>query len=82
MYEYFCIQIYNNQRLSNVNYSTSPNPPPPTAYNIWMQTHNTTGQLWEVHLRRDLPYYAAARHKVHAVTGTIDGYHMAISLRY
>ena len=65
-----------------MNYRTSPNPPPPPAYNVWMQTPNTTGQLWKVHLRRDLPYYAAARHKLHALTGTIDGYQMAISLRY
>ena len=47
-----------------------------------MQTPNTTGQMWEVHLRRDLPYHAATRHKLHALTGTIDGYQMAISLRY
>ena len=59
-YEYFYIQIYNNQLLTYVNYSTSSNPPPPPAYNVWMRTPNTTGQLWEVHLRRGLPYYAAA----------------------
>ena len=59
-YEYFYIQIYNNQLLTYVNHSTSPDPPTPPAYNVWTQTPDTIGQLWEVHLRKDLPYYAVA----------------------
>ena len=47
-----------------------------------MQVPSTTGQVRKVHLRNDLPYYAVARHKLHALTDTIDGFHMAISLRY
>ena len=81
-YEYCYVQIYNNQLLTYTDYSSSPNPPVPPAYNVWMQVPTTTGQLWEVHLRNDLPYYAIARHKLHALLDTIDGFHMAISLRY
>ena len=74
--------IYNNQLLTYTDYTSTPNPPLPLAQNVWRQITSTTDQLWEVHLRNDLAYYHTARHKLHGRTDTIDGFHMAISLRY
>ena len=80
-YAYFYIQIYNN-RLLTYNYSLPPDPPMPLAYNICSQITSTTGQLWEVHPRNDLPYCHIARHRLHSLTHTRDGFQMAISIRY
>ena len=33
-------------------------------------------------MRNDLPYYHTARHRLHGLTDTIDGFHMAMSLRH
>ena len=81
-YAYFYIQIYNNQLLTYTDYSLTPNPPIPLAYNVWRQITSTTSQLWEVHLRSDLPYCHTARHRLHGLTDTIGGFQMAISIRY
>ena len=61
--------------------SLTPNPPIPLAYDVWRQITSTTGQLWEVHLRNDLPYYHTARNGLHGLTDTIHGFQMAISIR-
>ena len=81
-YAYFHIQIDNNRLLTHTDYTATPNPSLPLAYNVWRQITSTTGQLWEVHLRNDLPYYHITRHSLHRLTDTIDGFQMAISLRY
>ena len=39
------VQIYNNQLLTCVDYSTSsapPPPPPPPAYTVWTESHSST----------------------------------------
>ena len=66
-YEYAYVQIYNIQLLTYTDYSTYPDPPPPPppAYNVCTQSHRPTRQLWEAHLRRDLPHYATAPHNLH-----------------
>ena len=81
-YAYFYIQIYNNRLLTYTDYTATPNPPLPLAYNVWRQLTSTTGQLWEIHLRNDLPYYHIARHRSHVLTDTRDGFQMAIFIRY
>ena len=81
-YAYFYIQIYNNRLLTYTDCSATPNPPLPLAYNVWRQITSTTGQLWEIHLRNDLPYYHIARHRLHVLTDTRDGFQMDISIRY
>ena len=81
-YAYFHIQIYNNRLLTYTDHCATPNPPVHVAYNVWRRLPSTTGQLWEVHLRTDLPYYHIARHRLHVLTGTREGFHMALSIRY
>ena len=81
-YAYFHIQIYNNRLLTYTDHCATPNPPVHVAYNVWRRLPSTTSQLWEVHLRTDLPYYHIARHRLHALTGTREGFHMALSIRY
>ena len=81
-YAYFHIQIYNNRLLTYTDYCATPNPPSHLAYNVWRRLTSTTGQLWEVHLRTDLPCYHIARHRLHVLTGTREGFQMAISILY
>ena len=81
-YAYFHIQIYNNRLLTYTDHCATPNPPVHLAYNVWRRLPSTTGQLWEVHLRTNLPYYHIARHRLHVLTGTREGFQMAVSIRY
>ena len=81
-YVYFHIQIYNNRLLTYTDYCATVNPPLQLAYNVWRRLTSTTGQLWEVHLKTDLPYYHIARHRLHVLTDTRDEFQMAISIRY
>ena len=79
---YFHIQIYNNRLLTYTDYNATINPPSQLSYNIWRRLPNTTGQLWEIHLRNDLPFYHIARRRLYVLTDTRDGFQMAISIRH